>query len=134
LDGLLQRKVSQASSSRVGRALNSLAAKIGGVRRLALLNALLTSCLGFAISFPIYSAGGIAAALPTSIFTFFLVSMICIAALSAGVKRMRGFSRKALAFAIIFSLPFGLLSLPLLEKLSSLPPAHAGQRENNKIR
>jgi uncharacterized membrane protein YhaH (DUF805 family) len=119
-DALLSEKVRAASDSRIGRMLYSLSEMLGGVRRLAFLNVILTSSLGVAITLPIYSAGGPAAASPTAFFTLFLISLILLAVFSVHVKSLRRISSKALAFAIIFSLPFGLLSLPLLRKISSL--------------
>jgi hypothetical protein len=117
-DLLLSEKVSDASDSAPGRVLSALARKVGGVRRLALLNMLLTSALGFAISYPIYLVGGILAALPTALFTFVLVFSILLGALSVSFRGLRRVSSKLLIFAIIFSLPFGLLSLPLLKEIS----------------
>lgn len=119
LDAHLGRKVSQVGNSAVGKALSALAFKLGGVRRLALLNMLCTASLGFIISFPIYSVGGTAAALPTASFTVLLLILIFFGIFSFHLKPLWKFSSKLLVFAILFSLPFGLLSLPLLQKLSS---------------
>jgi hypothetical protein len=119
IDALLKQKVSQASNSRVGKFLFFLSKKVGGVRRLALLNMLCTASLGFAISFPIYSVGGMAAAFPTAFFTLLLISFIFAGIVSPRFRPLRKISPKLLVFAIIFSLPFGLLSLPLLQRISS---------------
>ncbi|MBN2121572.1 hypothetical protein JW721_00735 [Candidatus Micrarchaeota archaeon] len=117
-DLLLSEKVSDASDSVPGRVLSALARKAGGERKLAFLNVLCTSLLGFVITYPIYLVGGILAALPTALFTAALVFSILLAILSVSVGRIRSVSSKLLVFAIVFSLPFGLLSLPLLKEIS----------------
>lgn len=118
IDMILSDKVADALHSTPGRVLSALAKKVGGARRLALINMLFTFSLGFLITYPIYLVGGILAALPTGLFTAALLFSILFAAISLHSQRMRRVSPKLLAFAIVFSLPFGLLSLPLLNELS----------------
>jgi hypothetical protein len=123
LDRMLVREAARANNSVIGRPLAALAERIGGPSTAASLNILCTAFLGFTITYSIYALGGPWAALPTGAFTLLLISFISFAILSANSGAGRKAARKPLAFAIIFSLPFGLLSLPLL---SSLSPLRAG--------
>ena len=119
-DKTLREKVAQANNSSAGRVLDSVADRIGGVPHLAALNIICTAILGFVVTYPIYVVGGIIPALPTAIFTVILLILIGFSA----VNHLLGFPfrghvpRKLLTFGILFSLPFGLLSLPLLHSMS----------------
>ena len=117
---MLVEKVAQANNSFLGKHLNSLASKIGGPSRAAFLNILCTAILGFIITYSIYELGGIYASLPTAAFTAILLAFISISIISHNANKGKKLARKLLIFAIVFSLPFGLLSLPLLHRLSSI--------------
>lgn len=119
LDKLLVKRVRQASGSFIGKRLLSLSDRIGGAYIPAALNLVFTAALGFIITFPIYELEGFWLALPTGAFTIILLISLSACILSSYFHMGRAHARKLLVFAILFSLPFGLLSLPLLHELSS---------------
>lgn len=110
----------RASRSFLGKKMNALACRIGGVEFCAFLNLVFTAALGFLITFPIYEVGGVYAAIPTGGFTLILLFLISLAMAVSflSIKPLEIAVRPLLGFAIMFSLPFGLLSLPLLNSLS----------------
>jgi hypothetical protein len=114
-DEFLNRKIDEGRKTRAGRFLDSLS-RSGGVSRLALLNIILTATLGFIITYPLHATFGLHAALPTAIVTIIPITIIFICVLDHNLGgRMNGKTlRLSLLFAIFFSLPFGILSLPLL--------------------
>ncbi|MCP4646551.1 MAG: hypothetical protein GY852_02300 [bacterium] len=118
LDKILVTRVRQASNSFVGKRVLKISEKIGGASAAAALNILFTGILGFIITFPIYELEGIWLALPTGIFTLILLLFLSISILSRELHIGNKYARGLLVFAILFSLPFGLLSLPLLHELS----------------
>jgi hypothetical protein len=118
LDKILVTRVRQASNSFIGKRVLGLSEKIGGASAAAALNIIFTGILGFIITFPIYEVGGIWLALPTGIFTIILLLFLTISILSRKLHLGNKHARSLLVFAILFSLPFGLLSLPLLHRLS----------------
>jgi len=118
LDKILVTRVRQASNSFVGKRVLKLSDKIGGASAAAALNVLCTGILGFIITFPIYEVGNIWLALPTGLFTIILLLFLSLGILSREFHTGSAHARKLLVFAILFSLPFGLLSLPLLHELS----------------
>jgi len=122
LDAMLVKKINQARKTRIGKAVHEASEQIGGPPYAAALNFVCTGALGFIITFPIYELGGPWAALPTGGFTIILLAIIALSIIvnAAGTKPMRKVMRPMLIFAIMFSLPFGLLSIPLLNELS--PP------------
>ncbi|MBN2477938.1 hypothetical protein JXB01_01475 [Candidatus Micrarchaeota archaeon] len=116
-DAMLVKKVSEANNTRVGRFLLSLS-RSGGITLLTVLHILCTSALGIAVTYPIYLFGGVWAALPTGLFTIFVVSLILVSFVSYRLGIRNSIQRKMIIFAVLFSLPFGLLSMPLLYALS----------------
>lgn len=118
LDKILVKRTAQAHKSFFGTRISTLSERIGGVSAAAALNLLFTGILGFIITFPIYEVGGFWLALPTGAFTVVLLFFISISMLSHHFHMGRKHARNLLVFAILFSLPFGLLSLPLLHELS----------------
>ncbi len=120
LDEFLVKKINEGSKTRVGRFLISLASKVGGVSRLAGLNIILTATLGFIITYPLHITFGFHAALPTAIITIVPITIIfiCILNYNFGGHLNGRTMRLLLLFAIFFSLPFSVLSLPLLHSIS----------------
>jgi len=118
LDKLLTEKIQQAYHSPTGKFLNALAVRLGGAEHAAFLNVLCTAGLGTIIIFPLFMVGGIWASSPPLLFTLALLFVICGSILSFRYNKGRKMMRPLLATAIILSLPFGLLSLPLLHSLS----------------
>ena|GEM_PF-920470 len=120
LDAMLVKKVNQAKKTRIGKALNGFAHTIGGPSVAAGMNFVCTGALGFIITFPIYELAGPWAALPTGGFTIILLAIISLTIFvnEIGPNHLRKFMRPLLIFAIMFSLPFGLLSIPLLNSIS----------------
>lgn len=118
LDKILVKKVSQTSKSFLGRHLLAFAERIGGASSAAIANIILTASLGFIITFPLYELEGLWLALPTGAFTLFLMLFIALAILSNYFNIGRAHARKLLVFAILLSLPFGILSISLLNELS----------------
>ncbi|MBD3389485.1 hypothetical protein GF415_00835 [Candidatus Micrarchaeota archaeon] len=120
IDRVFRKQIRKAGRSFLGKKMNALARRIGGVELCALLNLVFTAALGFIITFPIYEVGGVYAAIPTGGFTLALLFLISLAmAVSLlSLKPLKIAVRPLLGFAIMFSLPFGLLSLPLLHSLS----------------
>ena len=115
---MLVKRVAQAHNSFFGKHISALSERIGGVSAAAALNILFTAALGFIITFPIYEVGGFWLALPTGAFTIVLLVLISLGIISNQFNIGRKHTRNLLVFAILFSLPFGLLSLPLLQELS----------------
>jgi hypothetical protein len=70
------------------------------------------------IIFPLFMVGGIWVSSPPLFFTLALLFVICGSILSFKYDEGRKIMRPLLAAAIILSLPFGLLSLPLLHELT----------------
>jgi len=118
LDRILVKRAAQAHNSFLGKRITALSERIGGVSAAASLNILFTAALGFIITFPIYRVGGFWLALPTGAFTILLMLFLFLGILSYRFQLGKPYARKLLVFAILFSLPFGLLSLPLLQELS----------------
>ena len=117
-DKIFRKRVAQAHKSFLGKRIAAFSAKIGGVSAAAALNIVFTAILGFIITFPIYELEGFWLALPTGAFTIILVLFLLLGIISRELKIGRKHTRKLVAFAILFSLPFGILSLPLLHELS----------------
>jgi hypothetical protein len=118
LDKIFTQKVDQAHHSVVGKFLDSLALRLGGPEHSAFLNVLCTAGLGTIIIFPLFMVGGIWVSSPPLFFTLALLFVICGSILSFKYGEGRKIMRPLLAAAIILSLPFGLLSLPLLHELT----------------
>ena len=120
IDRVFRKQVRKASRSFLGKKMNALALRVGGVELCAFLNLVFTAVLGFIITFPIYEVGGVYAAIPTGGFTLVLLFLISLAMAVSflSIKSLEIAVRPLLGFAIMFSLPFGLLSLPLLNSLS----------------
>ena len=120
---MLVKKVAGATKHPFGRALEKFAFKVGGPAIAATMNLLCTATLGIIITWPIYRLGGPWAALPTGGFTIILITIISVAMFVnvTSSKPLRKVVRPLLVFAIMFSLPFGLLSLPLLHSISKPP-------------
>jgi hypothetical protein len=118
LDHLLVKRVMQASNSFIGKKVLALSDRVGGSYVPAALNLIFTAALGFIITFPIYELEGFWFALPTGAFTIILLISFFTCIISSYLHFGRKHARKLLVFAILFSLPFGLLSLPLLNELS----------------
>lgn len=116
----MSRKIHDSSKSRAGKILNRVAAKIGGVSELAVLNIFLTALLGTIITIPIYLAAGFHASLPTAVITIVPVLVIAftIVDYNSGRHMPGGAMRLLLIGAIFFSLPFSILSIPLLQAIS----------------
>ncbi len=119
LDKILVKRTAQAHKSFFGKRITALSERIGGVSAAAALNIVFTAALGFIITFPIYEVGGFWLALPTGAFTLLLMLLLSLGILSYRFQLEKPYARKLLVFAILFSLPFGLLSLPLLQELST---------------
>ena len=118
LDNLLIKSVTRARKSFIGKRLFSFSSKIGSPSTLAVMNIVLTAILGFIVTYPIYLVGGFWAALPTGLFTILVVSTLSISFISERMGYRSHFQRKLLVFSIVFSMPFGVLSIPLLHKIS----------------
>ncbi len=125
-DAFFTKKVNQAHGSSIGRFLDALALRLGGAEHAAFLNALCTAGLGAIIVFPLFIVGRRWAYEPPLFLTLALLFVICGSTLSFKYDKGRKIMRPLLAAAIIFSLPFGLLSLPLLHELSVY------KKKNNK--
>ncbi|MFC2174847.1 hypothetical protein ACFLQ2_03160 [archaeon] len=116
---LMKEKLAKAKQSWIIKWIRSVTPKKNGVYILALINVVCTTLLGAAITYPIYRVLGIRGALPTTLLTTAVVLVI----LAALINRRLGtpVGRKALKallpLAIFFSLPFGVLSLPLLRRI-----------------
>jgi len=118
LDNLLIKSVTRARKSFIGKHLFSFSSKIGNVSTLAFLNIIFTTLLGFIVTYPLYLVGGFWVALPTGLFTIIVVSSLFIILISYRIGHRSHLQRKFLALSIIFSMPFGVLSIPLLHKIS----------------
>jgi len=121
IDRILTENIAKTKKSAIGRFLDSITERTERVSSLVVLNFISTASLGFLMTYPLYLVGGIWAALPTGIFTLFILGifLFCIInSLSGGVFN-GPVLRKLLALGILFSLPFGLLSIPMLYKISS---------------
>ncbi|MCD4740646.1 hypothetical protein K8R43_05685 [archaeon] len=119
LDNILVKKVAGAKNSSIGRFLSSIILKGWGVTILACLNVLCTFTLGFMMTYPLYIMGGFWMALPTGLLTFALIIILSANILNNKLGWTQGSTlRKLLILAILLSLPFGLLSLPLLKNSS----------------
>lgn len=116
----MSKKIYDSRKSRIGKILNRFAAGVGGVSRLAVLNIFLTMLLGTIITIPIYLKFGLHASLPTAIITVVPVLVIAFTILDYNSGRhMPGeVMRFLLIGAIFFSLPFSVLSIPLLQEIS----------------
>ncbi|MBU0636057.1 hypothetical protein KKE06_03455 [Candidatus Micrarchaeota archaeon] len=119
-DKELKKKIAQANQSIIGRFFSFLAAKIGGISVSAGLHLLFVLVGGILMTFPLFIAGGFWLALPTGAFTIILIALVLISIFSYWSKSSfaRASVRKLLVFAMLFSLPFSLLSLPLLNAIS----------------
>ena len=69
LDAIIAERIAHANKTMVGRLLNLLASRVGGVLVLALLNIIGTASLGAMVIYLSYLAGGFYAALPAAIIT-----------------------------------------------------------------
>jgi len=126
---MLIENVEKTRQTAVGKFLDSITERTSGGSSLVALNFICTATLGFIMTYPLYLVGGIWAALPTGIFTLFILSIfgLCIFNSISGGALNGPVLRKLLSFGILFSLPFGLLSLPMLYKVSSLA---SGKQKN----
>lgn len=88
--------------------------------------------LGFFMTYPLYRAGGIWLALPTTVITVLLVTLLSVSVINhrLGGPLPDSITRILLVFVILFSMPFGMLSLPLLLKMSTNSGDHV---ESEKI-
>ena len=120
---MLVENVEKTRKSAVGKFLDSITERTKGGSSLVALNFICTATLGSIMTYPLYLVGGIWAALPTGVFTLFILSIfgLCIFNSISGGAFNGPVLRKLLTFGILFSLPFGLLSLPMLYKISSVP-------------
>jgi len=120
LQKLFTEKTCKAKETRVGKFLTKTVAKLGGPYVLSSLHIICTTALGFFITYPIYLAGGFWAAFPTAVLTMiivFIMAMVLIISKYGSIKWNPAL-RILLILAILGSLPFGLLSLPMVQKLS----------------
>ncbi len=117
---MVREKTSEVNKSAVGKFLNSLAKRVGGTSRLAGINALCAAAVGVIVSYPVYVVGGFWAALaPVSLTLAVVLSiLIPISYHNLGFSSGKRAVRTMLLFAIMFSLPFGILSLPLLYSMA----------------
>ena len=118
LDKIFTQKINQAHHSVIGKFLDSLALRLGGSEHSAFLNVLCTAGLGTIIVYPLFLLGRRWAYDPPLFFTLALLIVICASILSFRYGKGRKIMRPLLAAAIVLSLPFGLLSLPLLHELT----------------
>lgn len=118
LEKIFTEKVKQAHHSAIGRFLDALALRLGGAEHAAFLNVLCTTGLGTIVIYPLFIVGGRWASSPPLFFTLALLFVICGSIFSFRYDRGRKIMRPLLAAAIVLSLPFGLLSLPLLHALT----------------
>ena len=120
LDEFLVKKIREGGKTRIGRFLRSLSLKIGGVTPLAALNIILTASLGFIIAYPLHVTLGFHAAILPAFITIVPISIIfiCIVNYNMGNPVGEKTLRIPLMLAIVFSLPFSILSLPLLYTMS----------------
>ncbi|MCK4327078.1 MAG: hypothetical protein KAW41_01230 [Candidatus Diapherotrites archaeon] len=116
---LMKEKIARAKESRIAKFIISATPKKNGVYILALVNVVCTTLLGAVITYPLYKLLGIRGALPTTLLTAAVVVVILASLVNRWLDT--GFGRKALKgllpLAIFFSLPFGVLSLPLLRRI-----------------
>lgn len=127
---MLTERIAQAHHSFLGKWLLSVSERIGGPASLSFLNLICTAALGFAVTYPLYELGGIVAAFPTGAFTLALLAIIALSILNhlAGGPLSGPNMRKLLTFGILFSLPFGLLSLNLLHFMEAEEERNRGRR------
>ncbi|NYZ77547.1 hypothetical protein H0O02_04520 [Candidatus Micrarchaeota archaeon] len=120
LDATLVEKIGQVNKSAIGRFLNSIASMIGGVYTLVCLNIICTAMLGFVVTYAVFLVEGFGVALLPALVTTIPIAVIFTSMLNDrfGFFGMK-MPRRLLLLAIFFSLPFGILSLPLLHKMSS---------------
>ena len=120
-DDLLTKKFAELNRTPTGRFFSSLSSRVRCVTALAGLNILGTAMLGFLMTYPLYLAGGFWAALPTTIVTVLLTALLSISIFNhwLGEPLPGSTTRQLLVFAILFSMPCGMLSLPLLHNMSS---------------
>ena len=106
LDAIVIEKTAEVNKSKVGKFLNSLAKKIGGISRLAGINALCAAVVGVVVSYPVYVVGGFWAALAPAALTLAVVLSILIPISCHNLRFTSGkrTARTMLLFAIIFSL------------------------------
>ena len=116
---MLIKKVALLNNTLIGRFLFKISSNVRCVLVLACLNILCTAMLGFMMTYPLYIAGGVWPALPTTLLTILLVMILTASILSHRLEIKNPLQRTLLTFAILFSLPFGILSLPLLHRISS---------------
>ena len=116
---LMKEELAKARQSRLIKWIQSVTPKKNGVYILAIINVVCTTLLGAAITYPLYKLLGIRGALPTGILTTVVVAVIFASLLNRWFNT--NFARKGLKallpLAIFFSLPFGVLSLPLLRRI-----------------
>jgi len=120
LDAMLVKRIGQVNESAIGRLLNSLASMIGGIYSLACLNIVLTAMLGYLVTYIVFLIEGFYVALLPALVTIVPITVIFTSMINHrfcffGMKM----PRRLLLLAIFFSLPFGILSLPLLHSMSS---------------
>ncbi len=115
----MNKKIAGAKKSRVLKFIMSKLPKKSGACKLALVNVVCTTLLGAFITYSLYHTIGMSGAIPAAALTAAVVAVILASLIS--LKLNTGFGRKALKvllpLAILFSLPFGVLSLPLLRKI-----------------
>ncbi len=121
LKAYMNKKISKAKTSRVLKLIMSKIPKKSGVYKLALINVVCTTLLGVVITYSLYHTIGIESALSTVVFTAAIVGVILAALINIklNTKFGRNVLKVLLPLAILFSLPFGVLSLPLLQKIET---------------
>lgn len=116
---IFSEKVSAAHNSGFGKFLDAIALRLGGAEHAAFLNVLCTAGLGAVIVLPLLLVGKLLVFGPPLFYTLALLFIICGSIISYRYNKGRKIMQPLLAAAIVGSLPFGLLSLPLLHGLTS---------------
>jgi hypothetical protein len=119
-DSELKKKVKKAGDSGLGQFFLRLSSRIGGIPILSAIHIGFVALVGFITSYPLFLAGGFWLALPTTAFTILIAGIVFFCLFSYSFRLFIGnhWLHKTLVFAMLFSLPFSLLSLPLLHGLS----------------